>query len=44
MTELKEEVGRVFEKVLEDCGVFKQNEAGINQMNDYILDLKNTLV
>ena len=44
MTELKEEVGIIFEKVLEDCGVFKQNEAGINQMNDYILDLKNTLV
>lgn len=44
MTELKEEVGIVFEKVLEDCGVFKQNEDGINQMNDYILDLKNTLV
>lgn len=44
MEELKEEVGRVFEKVLEDCGVFKQNEDGINQMNDYILDLKNTLV
>lgn len=44
MTELKEEVGIVFEKVLEDCGVFKQNEDGINQMNSYILDLKNTFV
>lgn len=41
---LKEEVGIVFEKVLEDCGVFKQNEIGIKQMEDYISNLKNTFI
>jgi len=40
---LKEEIGLIFEKVLEDCGVFKQNELGIKQMEDYISSLKATV-
>lgn len=41
---LKEEIGLVFEKVLEDCGVFRQNDIGIKQMQDYISNLKSTII
>ena len=43
MNDLKNEVGMVFERVLEDCGVFKQNEEGLKLIKDYIYDLKNTI-
>ena len=37
---IEDEVGFVFEKVLEDCGVFKWNEDGKKAMNKYMNDLK----
>ena len=37
---IEDEVGYVFEKVLEDCGVFKWNEDGKKAMNKYLNDLK----
>ena len=35
---IEDEVGFVFEKVLEDCGVFKWNEDGKKAMNKYMND------
>ncbi|MDU6113671.1 MAG: UDP-glucose--hexose-1-phosphate uridylyltransferase [Paeniclostridium sordellii] len=37
---LKDEVGLIFKKVLEDCGVFKFNEEGLKARNRYIQNLK----
>lgn len=37
---IEDEVGFVFEKVLEDCGVFKWNEEGKKAMEKYIKDLE----
>lgn len=40
---VRNEVGKVFIKVLEDCGVFKWNESGIKSMKKYIDSLKNNI-
>lgn len=37
---LKDEVGLIFKKVLEDCGVFKFDEEGLKARNRYIQNLK----
>ena len=37
---IEDEVGFVFEKVLEDCGVFKWDKEGKEAMSRYINDLK----
>lgn len=36
---LQKEIGKKFERVLEDSGVFKQNEKGIQAFKDFILEL-----
>jgi UDPglucose--hexose-1-phosphate uridylyltransferase len=33
---IEEEIGLVFEQVLEDCGVFKQDERGIEAFTTWI--------
>lgn len=38
---IKDELDFVFEKVLEDCGVFKWNEEGKKAMEKYIKDLES---
>ncbi len=40
---LRLEAGKVFIAVLEDCGVFKQNEAGLNAFKTFIKNTLNTL-
>lgn len=40
---IEDEVGYVFEKVLEDCGVFKWNVEGREAMNRYMNDLKHSV-
>ncbi|CEN25496.1 UDP-glucose--hexose-1-phosphate uridylyltransferase [Paraclostridium sordellii] len=40
---LKDEVGLIFKKVLEDCGVFKFDEQGLKARNRYIQNLKKYL-
>ncbi|CEJ73898.1 galactose-1-phosphate uridylyltransferase [[Clostridium] sordellii] len=40
---LKDEVGLIFKKVLEDCGVFKFDEEGLKARNRYIQNLKKYL-
>ena len=40
---IEDEVGNVFKKVLEHCGVFKWNDEGIEAINRYITSLKNNI-
>ncbi|WP_024613156.1 UDP-glucose--hexose-1-phosphate uridylyltransferase [Clostridium sp. Ade.TY] len=40
---VKDEVGKVFVKVLEHCGVFKWNESGIKSIKKYIDSLKSSI-
>ena len=40
---IEDEVGNVFKKVLEHCGVFKWNNEGIEAINRYIDSLKDTI-
>ena len=40
---IEDEVGNVFKKVLEHCGVFRCNDEGIEAINRYISSLKNNI-
>ena len=37
---LKKEIGRTFERVLEDAGVFKRTESGINAFLKFIATIR----
>ncbi|MCR8744438.1 UDP-glucose--hexose-1-phosphate uridylyltransferase [Romboutsia lituseburensis] len=37
---LENEVGNIFKKVLEHCGVFKWDKEGLDAINRYVIDLK----